>query len=929
MASALALGARGRRFKSSRPDHQKGMNLNYDYRILNWTESIDFFLVLSLAALLIFWFLFHLPGKTLLVFLTKRLRLKKTETSSDIYSAVLPVFVGSWFFCLFSMGVGLFGIFNIPAIAVFAAFCILLSFIYRIRIVPNVTFLGSAFRHPLLFSSLSVMTFVFCAVVVSEMAAWWDGNYLVTAGHLARTGKYLPELSDGQIGMTSAVAVIQLFFPKLSQVTAGIGWAWLFVPLIGIGMFLLIEELLPKRNLGFLGLTVFLLPTAFKATEIRGSATGFALTIWSLLFVYRYLKTKKTTDLIGAVFALCAAWNFGQMAALFLCLFIAFWALFSFEEQKSSKLISILFWVNLLEWPFLCMNFIWLLGKGDHLFLAVLIPSVSLLILALCYKAVRSYDLSRPIKLKFFSPRNASIAFFLIVLLAFIANPIWKPTYNWYFFQSPASFVRMNFTSYGLFGLLFMLALLLAGFLLSKKDRDLSIHFLCLGFSVSCIFQILSLLMLKSGSKFPFAARAIYWDIWKDCTLHWNNLLMPVALAFLIDNVKKIKIFENVTSLKRYSVPLTAFVFFVMPTQNVKPYQALFSFGDKKFSDIILSQIDDNQGDWRGQQVFTLPLYLSYIGEHRWRMGARYQRKDCRFCTVHNAGFNRAARPIIDFLLERKIGEHESIVTADSILTYEHFLDRQVRYRNGVNTVCPIYVSTLDMATASEFYWKANNYIRRTSIGMAYTVLDPMKNLQWLKTEPTTEGGLAARFSISDDGEYEIYRGSEYSPAKLNATVNGVPLFIEAGSPSLGWIHLTRSEQNMLILSSNSPNSNSNPDVPVVLYPRRYWNLEKLFLEDINYPPYPAISLMRFTGIVNAPLTIEDYIYLMTGSDAERRHDIIKRYNVRFIIIDSTMESVFPSIHRIFSADPRLLQHQVAGTSIYEVRINALRSNPR
>lgn len=905
------------------------MDLSFTYTPIPGERAADTYALLVLAALAGGWVFIYKLGQVLTHLVASRAG-KLRELKSHELGVAVRFFAGLWAYPTLAAALGVAGVFGLPALAVVAVAILFASWRMGLGVVPRIhVALRSWWKEERSATLLGAFgALVIGAVGSSYLAAYFDGNYVVAGGHLARTGKYLAAVSDGQLGMAALGAFSTALFPKMSTVVAVAGWGPFYGPFLVLGMFFLLRELFGRGRWEALSILILAFPIAFKAYEIRGSVTGFGLAIWALVFLLRHFRTKSTVDLAAVSLILASAWNFGQLAALYLFAMLGLWSVGSWlhglggAKDRALSLWKALLWTNAIEWPHLALSFQWSLGAHAAAWMPF-VPGTATLAMAgfMTWLVPRlpSPKLSRA---------WLALPFLGALVGAYLHNPHGGARYNWYFFVTRPSFEEFNFLSYGLWGILLALALVVAlPDALRKKARPAA-SLLWLAFAVSCLFQLLAPRMLWSGKKFLFDDRAYIWDIWKDTALFWSNPLMVVGLAYLFDRLSSPgKAKGALDRLRRKVTPAKAFalvaLLLLVCVQRVEPYKILLESKAEplqKWHDVFNAHVGKHVDvAWKGQQSYSIPSYFAYawlLGE--WRLGALHQQPGCRTCTVHSYGYLREQWPVIDFMRETEILAGDSFITGDSPVTPEVYLNRQIRYSNGANTICPIYLNYLDSITGNEFYWKDGNRIRRNSKGMAYSIVDPERNLVRVKPAQAPEGGLVTKFSVPYDGDFEVYRGEEFYADKVPAFIDGQPLQ-PLDSPAMGWATLKAGQVYELRLGTPESGAALDPNRPVLVYSKRNWRYERWILDERDIT-FGATGMSRFAGLPNAPIAIDELEELLTSKDAGRRRALLAKYQARFVVLDPLLRHLYPEADALLSTDAALARHSVNGTSVFLVR---------
>lgn len=862
-------------------------------------------------------FVFKL-GQALLTLFTRRFARKESLARHEL-SALLSILAGLWAFTLLTSLAGLLGLYGLPALTSLAAAILLGCRRLKIPIPPKWDTPGRWRREEPFAFWASVTTIGLIALAgVADFAAWFDGNFVIAGAHLARTGKLLVEHTDGQFGMVTLTALLKVVFSEMSPITVIVGWGPAFPPLILLGMHQLLRELFGKKRWEPLALLIFAFPVAMKAHEIRGSVSGFLLGTWTLVLVLRHLRNGRFLDLAGAALALASAWNFGQLAAAYLFLFLGFWSVGAYaagRADRAAALWRVLLWANVAEYAILPLSFAWNLPEGASW--RAFLPGTGSLLLAAGVLRVL------PLLPKLRVPKTVAAAVYLATLaLAYFANPHSAPTYNWYFYMGPVSFDWLNFWGYGAFGALFLAALALAlkDFVASGSPPT---TLLWNGFFVSCLVQALAPRALTSGTTLV-AERAFLWDGWKDTTLFWINPLMVVGVAYLLERLSRVKAPARLRRVfSPAGAPVLATLLLIPCVQRLEPYAVLAGSGAKtayeRLNAFFTAHLIPNADHpWRAQQSYTLPMYAAYALFPKWRLGGHFQAKDCALCTVQSYGFLQREWPVIELLLRTGIAPGDSFISGDSIGTPEVYLNRQIRYRDGANTICPIYQWFHDGATAYEFYWKPKGRIRRNRSGMAYSILDPDRNLTWLNFRTVASGALEAEFSVFTTREYELYVGEETSTYPTEAKIDGVPM--EAWpAPAAGRLRIEGGRKHVISISPRPGAPPVKPGVRAVLYPLRYWEYERLILEGAE-AGFGGTAIARLTGVPSAPVTIEEMTTVMSSSDPSERAKILEKHRIRFIIFDPIARTAFPHGLGSLRADPSLRELDISGTPVFLAR---------
>jgi hypothetical protein len=885
-----------------------------EYHALSTGEVFDAIAPLFLWAPVLAWIFIFKPGQLLFSYLGRK-----------GYELSLPwsLLAGLWLCTAYCFLLGMLGLFSIPALLLTGGALLALGHARGLPLFPWSA--GArppkARRYdPFVTGSCVLVAVLIMLVHLGHPAAWCDGNYLGGAGNLAKTGKLLIGICEGQFGMSILTAMISLVFTHLTPLNTAIAWTPFHAVLLLFGFYYLLQELFPGKSWGLSAILIFLLPIAFKIPESRGSVVGFSLALWVVFFTLRAQRTRRTEDRLGAIFALASAWNFGQMGAIYAFAILGFWSLVELLEgrrERFREIWQILFWTNVIEWPILVASFRWILGPEKPLWLAFA-PETVTLALAWALKRLNTWN-RPPLKLPSYS-KVVPIA--AVAILAYIDNPSSSPQYGWFYFSRYMSFLGMNFSSYGLLGYLFALSLLLALYDREVKTR-VPRFVLLLGFFASCLMQLAAAHVLEKGVN-PLGLRPYGWDIWKDSTLYWNDFLILIGLVYLADYaVERSKAFKK--NFKRRQLITAVSVLALFSLQSFKPYTTLLHqlgtmhFDANAFADAHLS--DDVMFSWFGQQTYSLPAYVTYAlgwGSPSMASGTPVRLASCSNCSIHVFDGGEA-RPLVDYLVDAPIGQDETLLATDSVLNDAVYLNRQVRYASGANTVCPVYLHYYDIATLHEFFWKDHCRIRRNGNGMAYTITDPAKNLIWLYPKNTPDGGLTADLTVSDTADYELYRGSEFSPELTPVTIDGRAA-VQTGETNGLDLSMVEGGKGHTLVMPPPEGKRLDPSVPVVVYPKRYWFLEKYILESSGISNIDSINLTRATGIPSAPITIENMIRLATTEDAAERHALLDRYRVRYLIVDPLFRAVFPQGESHFDADPSLTRRTAGTSTVYEYR---------
>ncbi len=889
------------------------MDFNFSYARLGYGQDIALYFSLFAIAVACAWVFFYKLGQLGLDLLLRG-RQRKFP-----FQAPLAFFAGAWAFPTITLALGGAGIFGRAPIFALAAGVLIFCKKRGLGILPQAPLRQWIREEKFAALACTAMAALIALIGIHHMSPWFDGGFTIAGGNLARTGSYLTARSDGQPGMVALVATVNLFYEKMSPITAMIGWGPLYAPFLFFGMFFLLRELFGQKRWEFFALAYFALPVAFKAQEIRASVSGFGLILWCLFFLLRHFRTKNQFDFLAALFTLAASWNFGQYASLYCFLLIGIWsvgAVLGGQPERARTLWRLLAWTAALEWFHLLFSFSWVMGP-DAPFRKPALPGT--LALAGGWGMVRLLPRLPKISL----PRAWLVLPYLGGIAAAVwLNPWWDPSYNWYFFVPRVWFGEFNFGSYGLLGWLYLAALLLSfRDALDPKGRPAA-RLLWISFALSSMTQALSALLTKTGTVEIFGEPAFVWDLWKDTALYWNPAFMVIGFAYLFERLqgwnKKTK-----TAFTPRRVAAGLVVALLLPLQNLLPWSALAAGAmDLRHLSIAFYKAHlapHADHPWRAQQAYPLPMYVAFAVMDEYNMGPHRQRTDCASCTVHAYGFLETTAPVIDFLLEQDFKPGQSFVTGDSVTTPEVYLNRQVRYSRGPNTICPIYLAYLDRATAHLKFWKPGMRIRRNRHGMAYTVVNPEQNLIWLRPTPTDDGGLSTIFSVPFDGEWEVYRGGESWSDPARVTVDGSPAEA-ADEPGSGRMALKAGRIYTIKLMPLPGKGALSKDVPVVVHPRRYWNYEKYVLEDYGLKWLSAYGIMRWTGIPSAEISVEEMSDLLTTRDTATRVAILRKYHIRFVIIDPLVAAIYPQADRILMAEPALIRNLVNGTSVYEYK---------
>jgi len=823
---------------------------------------------------------------------------------------------GIWFSYTVNLAFGILGVFSVWMVIVgglgilaYAGFRLKIGFLPRL---PLRTF----WREEKFLAVVAALgAFLYGWASCNSLLPWFDGLFVVSGGHMARTGQLLPLMGEGQHGMSVLAAMTSVFFPQTSVLNPISAWAPWHAPFILGGSVVLCRAVLGTRRFDPLAILIFALPLAFKAGEIRGSVIGVGFFLWTTAFLFRYAKSKLDSDLLLAIFSLASAWNYSPATTIKVFLFYLAWAAFDWVAGRRQQWIDVwklFFFTSVLQFPHLVQGFAW--SKVDRAIYWSFLAPIAAMVLS--YLILRLSD--RPVKPRSQEEGARWRAWVLpgLTILAFgwayWVNPVHSPTFNWVFFAVKASFLMLNFQSYGLLGYLYGAILILALF---SCRRDEGARFLVTGFLVSCFFQIIPIYLLKFDLN-PMGERPYIWDVWKNAALYWNNPFMVVAYAWGLKYAAEY--FKRVhLALTPRRVGVGAALAMILPLQTVAPYRALFFDDKKKFPWLErvmhahLAKHTANQ--WRGQQTYSFPMYAAFatgaVSDH-W-LGRPIRAKGCDSCTANSYAFMKVQSPLIDTLIFRGAGIGETFVTGDSVTNFETYMRRRVHYRDGPDTICPIYIAYWNDLTIYEKYWQDKLHIRRNAQGMFYTVDEPEKNLVWVK-------GPDLRFQVPYDGEWDLYRGTDLGAAPARISIGGVDRGLSSTSDA-PFLSLGRLEKGKdYVLSIDTPDDPAKgAGVPIVVYPKRDWALERRLVDTAGSKAIGFLALMKFTSIPSAEVTVEDLHDLFGNPDPAVRAKTVERWRIRYLILDEVITGAFPQAEMVLSADPAFERLEASGTVIY------------
>jgi len=877
--------------------------LNYKYILLGFPGTATTFGSVFFSAILVAWIGFFLLGQLVTLKLLPRWDLAPADDHPLRLAIIL--FAGVWATTSITLLLGLTGLFGLIPVAIGGIATLAATRWYRLPWIPK--------ERPDL--ALGAAVGLFALVGAAHPVPWPDENFAIAGGHLARTGLFLPAYSGAQSGMAAITALVNIFFGIMSPLTAVAGWGVFFAPLLILGARALISEAMVSDRWRSIGYLILVFPIAFKVQEIRGAIAGFGFVLWGIVFFLRYRKQAARVDLMAIALSFALAWRFGPVASLFGMLFVALigvTSLMSSDRKQAQHALAALFWTALLSWPELLLASIAVFSNSQWRFLSWL-PGTVLVALPAMFARVLEQLPDRKL------PRRPLFGFAAAIILAawaYFSNPSTAPKYNWFLFKEKASFPFLNFGSLGIYGWLFAAGLCLAIAERAQGRKSQTITVLGAAFSTSAVVQILCPWLLRSGLN-PFGERALIWDLWKDSTLYWNNGFNLVAIAYLLHRLTEFRpnIGKLLTGKRLHAIVLAAAVL-VVP--NWQTYGKLLRGRglDEAFRVSLMPHIDNT---WRGQQFYSMPMYLVHAFDlvKQESVGDSMQREACVFCTVHKHASIRGLKPLIDFLLDVPAQAEESFISGESVMTYEPYLNRQIRYASGVNTVSPRYFLYLNDATTYEYYWKPWKKIRRTSEGIAYTVTQPERNIRWLAMQSESSGAtLVATFEVPSDGDYELYRGDEFRPHKTQLSLNGQPVASVTDSPAIPLLGLKAGHRYQVRLTPLPGQGLLDSTIPVAVYPHRYWAYERQLFENGVQAAY-QLPLMRYTGLISAPMTVDEMFALMTTQDPVQRGAVLDRHHVATIILDPLLQALFPNADRLLTADPRLTRLLVNGLPIF------------
>ncbi len=898
----------------------ENLTVDHVYAVLPWSAHLQFFVAVVFLAAILAWAFFWIPGSLLY-------RLVDPRRQSR-YALPVTFTFGVTAFTFLSTTLGLIGLFHLWLLIGLFSVMLVLGYYKGAPLLPALRFKSWLREEPFLFWATAIMSLTFSLILVQSLSGYADGHYLVAAGQMSRTGAFSPLYSEGQTGMAAIAALIQVFIRTASIPNSIIGWGPLYVPFLLLGAYAFLRELFGDRPwVKVLAAFVFLFPVAMKATEIRGSVTSAGFALWSFAFFLHSFRTGDKAAFWGSAVALGATWNFSPpiavySALLFVVLSVRF--LLRNRREEARQIWRLLWITNLIELPFLVISFRALLGGHQPAALAFVPGFITLAGVGVIHYALSTL---RDLPARAPSPL-ATVAWLApLPIAAFFLNPPWAPMYSFFFFNRNVSFLDFNFGCYGLPGWIFAFSLLVATAALFRKKARLDSELLWSGALVAFFFQALSPILLRSDWS-PTGSRAYLWDIWKDTGLYWLPILFLPGFALLIDRAEKYPWFKRFMPSRRLVGVLIALLF--IPWHSFAPYRAVLADetpGQPRKSFLMTQLSDMTFPAYFGPQTYPIPLYWAYALDFQgtFRLGRSAGRADCIFCSSVLDTAMRPVLPVIDFLMHAPLEKEETLLSGNSVLTPEIFLDQRVRYRDAPDSVCPLYVWYVGEATQYEFYWRPLHRIRRNNQGMAYTVTRPKENLVWVQTEPVAGGDLEGMFSVPRTGEYELYWGTDGDSRRPAVMVDGVKHEPKEGyfGVPIGRV-LAGSSHRIRILRSASPDT-ATYEAPLVVHPLRYWYYERYLMNLLKEPPYPMdrLALMRHAGIPSAEITMEEVLTLMGGepfhqATRDERLRIVDSHKIRYIVMDPLFRTVFPKAETLFAADPGFRRIDASGTPVFE-----------
>jgi len=897
---------------------------SWTYEVVGRSDVLDFYVRAILAALCCGVFFFWLPGRVLVRFAVRRGWLDQRQLLADEAGGFIPLLVGLAFFPVVGLALGLAHVFTPPVLAAFAVLMIVCEFLLSRKTAmprkrPAARTIAGLIRT---LRSQDPFILVVCAagilcvghIAVSQPTAWFDDNFSIAGGHLSRTGGYLLSWSRGREAMAVMMALTGIFFPQSSALVPMIGWGPFYPVLLVCGTVFLVRELAGRKWETF-GALVIIFPLFMRIFEIRSSVSGFTLMIWALYFSARHARLRETSSLLGAVAALGASWMYGQVGTMFGVLTIGIFSVQQFvggARKPALALMRILGWTAVFIAVPAAFTMLSIALEKGGLTPARVAMNILPLALAVAAPWILRAAMTRLPPLKAPALVFPAIAGAMLAG-AFAVNPPWAPRYTWYNFNAPVDFLELNFISYGLPGLLYGVSIVVVLVMLARRKATDGMAVLCAGVMAALVPQLLSPFLLWLGVDVP-AGRAQIWNFWKDAIYYFTNVLAVVGIALAVScAAKRSRRFAAWFSpwKLRLTVTLSAMI-------CLEPFVFMPSFwsGVGSVEDFFARQVSGRFSYFpeKAQQVFSIPNYISYGNTQMTVM----RRTGCGTCGFHIYGGQMKYVKLIDFLSSARTRPNETMVLAHSVLTAELFMDRRVRYSNGPDTVDPVYVYYVGGATAHEFYWQSMSRIRRDASGMAYTVVDPRRNLVFLGLRPSVSSvALRSSFNVPYDGRFELMAGGENWRLDADVRLDGVLL---GGAPDtygvdLGMLKAGRQYGIEIVPRDGKV---APADLQAIVHPWRFWRLEEKVLAKSD--KFFAIWLMRFTGMPSAEMTVEDMMRMFEGSGAQDMLAMIKKYNVRFMILEDALRAAFPGAEKMLDAQAFLESRTLDGVKVYEVK---------
>lgn len=871
----------------------------------------DHFSLFVSVALGLVWVFFWLAGQLTLSYFPK----KYLQSESNDLFTVIQIGTGIWVSTTVFILLGLCDLFSREFMFFLGLGIVLLSYQRKLRLWPFRGLIALLKSDPYLSALGIVSTFLLGLVAFYRLNVWIDGNYAFVAKHLARTGRFVFTASDGQMGMSILAGMIAAFLPDFSVINSASGLAPFFGPLLVFGPVYLIRELEKDLRWDSVVWLALCLPLVFRAPEIRGAIAAFGFSTWSLVFFFRYLKRGSILNGYAASLGLALAWNFSPQAALYEIIFLGIWSIRCFcmgDSASTLRIWRIFGFTNAIEWLHFGLTFSWNQGAPSREMIKSFLPGTATLII--CVFMIRFLERKKLPKLHL--PLWINSIFALIAVGSAIAtNPSSQPMYNWIGLNSPTWFFPFNFSSFGMWGYLFLFALILSVFDLHKKTCRPSVTVLWIGFSVSCLVQTACALLFYSQLNI-LGERANIWDLWKDTAQFFHAPLMIVALLVLAQKFFQGKRWKRVT---RYHTNLALFVLVCIDPYSTSSYEQFFAPANNLkeqlihyFSATFPTHVDSV---WSGQRAFSLPMYLAHAlnwVEPKFMESVPFRRADCKVCPILGYWVVSGQEPMINFLMKAPVSAGQTFVSSDSVFTNEYYVNRQLRYSNGVNTICTEMIDIFAQATAYEAYWLPKNKIRRGNYGWIYTVTAPEVNLIWTRDFDN--------FRVPRDGDYELYRGNDWSFERPSVMLNGIRIDPDQSDRRTVVLPQLKVGVNYQIQVLPRPGTNSlNPSFSNVIYPIRNQKAEYAYLEWAqNFTQFHHLIQARYSGIGGAPIAIDELELLLTSPDPSMRQKILKKYQTRYIILDAFLQQVYKEALAILSNDTQLRRIDVEGTPVFE-----------